>query len=198
MIPILLETERLVIKNETVEDFVKVHEYDFNYLMNIEGIFEFVKRDPDEVRSWFPDETENSPKKDSQENFLETSHYLIIYLKNNMEPIGNLGFDRNDLRIKSTMISCYVHPNHWGHGYMQEALIECMQYLFDNGFENIIYGYYEGNIKSQRLCEKIGFEPYKTQSEGNFLGNKSTVYENIMSKERFNQLYQNKNISKKI
>ena len=52
MMPIL-ETKRLTIKGGTIEDYVIVHEYDFNYLMNINGIFEYVKKDADEVRGWF-------------------------------------------------------------------------------------------------------------------------------------------------
>ena len=52
-----IETERLIIKHGEIEDYVKVHEFDFNYLENIDGIFKYVKRDPDEVRSWF----ENDP-----------------------------------------------------------------------------------------------------------------------------------------
>jgi hypothetical protein len=38
-----LETERLIIKAGTIEDYVIVHEYDFNYLMNIDGVFEYIK-----------------------------------------------------------------------------------------------------------------------------------------------------------
>ena len=75
---------------------------------------------------------------------------------------------------------------------MMEALIASMKYLFDIGFENIFYGYYDGNIKSQRLCEKVGFKPYKTEISGNFLGNDSLVYINIMSKEDFKKIYEKK------
>ena len=52
-----IETERLIIKHGEIEDYVKVHEFDFNYLENIDGIFEHVKRDPDEVRSWFANDS---------------------------------------------------------------------------------------------------------------------------------------------
>jgi hypothetical protein len=76
---------------------------------------------------------------------------------------------------------------------MKEALIKCMEYLFNNGFENIIYGYTEGNTKSQRLSKKLGFEPYKQFEEGNYLGNISTTYQTIMSKEKFFQSYSHQN-----
>lgn len=158
---LILETKRLIIKAGTIEDYVMVHEYDFNYLMNIEGIFEYVKRDSNEVRGWFSDGIENHHKKAKAKH----NYYFIVYLKETNTPIGDIGFDRNNEELKSTEISCYVHPNYWGHGYMKEALISCMEYLFNNGFENIIYEYYEGNKKSQRLCEKLGFEPYSQSKE---------------------------------
>lgn len=48
-----IETERLIINHGQIEDYVIVHEFDFNYLEDIDGNFKFVKREPDEVRSWF-------------------------------------------------------------------------------------------------------------------------------------------------
>lgn len=187
MMPII-ETKRLIIKAGIIEDYVKVHEYDFNYLMNIDGVFKYIKRDPNEVRGWFGNNIENFYKELNNKN-----HYnFIIYLKNNNTPIGNIGFDRNIEELKSTEISCYLHPTYWGNGYMQETIIGCMEYLFNNGFKNIIYGYYEGNKKSQRLCQKLGFEPYSKVKEGNYLGNISTLHKRIMSKEKFYQLYSNK------
>ena len=37
-----IETDRLILKDGTIEDWIKVHEYDFNYLMDINGIFKYV------------------------------------------------------------------------------------------------------------------------------------------------------------
>ena len=186
MMPIL-ETERLIIKAGTIEEYVIVHEYDFNYLMNIDGVFEYIKRDPNEVRGWFSSSIETFYKEIKTKN-----HYnFIVYLKNQEVPIGNISFDRNIEKIKSTEVACYLHPTYWGNAYTKEALIKCMEYLFNNGFKNIIYGYDEGNDKSQKLCKKLGFESYKQIEEANYLGNISTTYKTIMSKEKFYQLYPN-------
>ena len=192
MMPIL-ETERLLIKAGTIEDYVKVHEYDFNYLMNIDGIFEFVKREPDEVRGWFNNSIEEFYEKVKSKNH----YHFIVYLKDTQIPIGDIAFDRNDEKLKSTEISNYLHPNYWGNGYIKEALIKCMEYLFNHGFENIIYSYDFENKKSKSLCEKIGFEFKEKYQEVNFNGGKNTVYKNIMSKERFNELYMKKNYKSK-
>ena len=40
-----LKTNRLILKKGTYEDYVKVYEYDFTWLRNIAGEFEFVKYD---------------------------------------------------------------------------------------------------------------------------------------------------------
>ena len=43
----------------------------------------------------------------------------------------------------------------------------------------------------ERNCEKIGFIPYEQIKVKNFLGNECIEYRNIMSKERFDELYKN-------
>ena len=105
-----LETDRLVLRDENVEDMVRVHEYDFNYLMGIEGVFEFKKRDPEQIRSWFSEDSLENKEIDP----LKKQYYYSICLKEGMIPIGSLGFDRNDINMKSVEISCYIHPNYWG------------------------------------------------------------------------------------
>jgi len=44
-----LETNRLYIRNGTVEDFVKIYEYNFTKLEDIAGEFEYIKQDPKEI-----------------------------------------------------------------------------------------------------------------------------------------------------
>lgn len=187
---VIIETERLIIKHGEVEDYVKVHEFDFNYLEDIDGIFKYVKRDPDEVRSWFA--TVSSMEEHYKRLEKNKSYNFIIYIKNTLEPIGNTGFDRYNEELNGLEISCYIHPNYWGNGYVKEALISAMKYIYSLGFENIIYGYYEGNIKSKKNCEKLGFKPYEQIKVKNFLGNESIEYRNIMSKEEFYKLYKGK------
>ena len=73
-----------------------------------------------------------------------------------------------------------------------------MNYLFNNGFENIICGYSEGNIKSKKLNEKLGFIPYKTIEESWFKnGIPITDYKSIMNKSRFDKLYGQGSLEKK-
>ena len=181
IIPVL-QTERLILKKGSYEDYVKVYEYDFTRLRNIAGEFEFVKYDPEKLRGF-----ENYA--DEEENVLD----FIIYLKDNNEPIGNIVFDRYDENNKSLEISCNLHPNYWKKGYMTEAILSTMEYVFNNlDIDNIVYGYAEENFKSKGLSDKIGFKFYHDYIEHYKRIDKDIrIVNTIMSKEEFNKKYKN-------
>lgn len=192
MMPII-ESERLIINGGKLEDYVRVNEYDFNRLQDINGVFEYVKLDPNVVRSWF------EPFEEHMIEIEKKNHYsFIIYRKTDNEPVGMMGFDRNDEKLKSIETSVYVHPNYWGNGYMEEAMNAVMKYFFDNElFENIIYSYVDENKKSEKLCKKLGFQLFEIDTEcNNYDGSVSILYANSMSKDMFYELY-NKNINEK-
>lgn len=177
-----LETERLILKRGIQQDYFKVYEYDLTKLRGIAGEFEFVKQDLEKIEGFesYADETEDV-------------FDWIIYLKENGEPIGNIIADRANKQNNSIEISYNLHPNYWGNGYIPEATVEVMRYLFENEFDNIVCGYSEGNIKSKKVIEKIGFEPYKV-IKNSWIKNgiPITDYKLIMSKEKYNELYKNK------
>ena len=66
------------------------------------------------------------------------NHYqMIVCLKENNEPIANIGFDRNNIKNNSIQISCWLHPNYWKKGYMKEALVCAMDFIYKQGFDNM-------------------------------------------------------------
>ena len=177
-----LETKRLILKKGTYEDYKKVYVYDFTRLRNINGEFEFVKYDPENLRGF-----ENYA--DEEDNVLD----FIVFLKENNEPIGNITFDRYDKKNKFLEISANLHPTYWRQGYMTEAILKSIEYIFNNlDIDNIIYTYAEDNYKSKGLCDKIGFDFYSEQIEHYTRIDKDIKeIKTIMSKERFKQLYNN-------
>lgn len=179
-----LQTERLILKKGSYEDYVKVYEYDFTRLRNIAGEFEFVKYDPEKLRGF-------ETYVDEEENVLD----FIIYLKDNNQPIGNIVFDRYDEKNKSLEIACNLHPNYWKKGYMTEAILSTMEYVFNNlDIDNIVYGYVEENFKSKGLSEKLGFNFYYDYIEHYKRIDKDVrEIKTIMSKEEFNDKYKIKN-----
>ena len=190
MLDTKIETERIIISYGQIEDYIKVHEFDFNYLEDIDGEFKYIKKSPKEVRSWF---SNDSSIEEHYKRLEEKKIYdFIVYLKDKLEPIGNICFNRYNKENNSLEIACYIHPKYWGNGYAKEALISIMDYIYSLGFDNIVYGYEEENYKSKVLSEKIGFKPYKQLQVDTFLGNKTIGYIKIMSKEDYYNLYKNK------
>ena len=173
-----LQTERLILKRGSYEDYVKVYEYDFTRLRNIAGEFEFVKNDPEKLRGF-------EKYADEEENVLD----FIIYLRDNNKPIGNIILDRYDGKNKSLEISCNLHPNYWRNGYMTEAILSTMEYVFNNlDIDNIVYGYAEENFKSKGLSNKIGFKYYCDYIEHYSRIDKDVKeIKTIMSKSEFNK-----------
>lgn len=170
-----LSTPRLILKRGNSEDFKRVYEYDFRCLRDICGEFEYVKLDPSLIEG-----LENAADDEDTLNW-------ILYLKDTMTPIGDLVADRPIPELHAIELSFNLHPDYWGNGYMPEAVVCVMDYLFRVlHFENILCGYDEGNVKSKRLIEKLGFLPYKTTPNAWLKkGSPVTSYDFILSKEQF-------------
>ena len=175
----VLETERLILKMGTADDFEKVYEYDMRKLRNIAGEFEFVKYDTEQVRCFAE---------------LEPNTYdWVVYLKEDGTPIADIVADRERPEINSIELAFNTHPNYWRKGYTSEAIIKIMEFLFEKGYDNITCGYDEGNFKSKGIGEKLGFIPYETREHAwTKNGVPITSYDTIMSRERFNELYKSK------
>ncbi|MBQ8288900.1 MAG: GNAT family N-acetyltransferase [Clostridia bacterium] len=175
-----LSTEHLVLKRGTLEDFQKVYEYDFRKLRDICGEFAYVKLDPQLIKGF-----ETAADEEDTLNW-------ILYTKEDLLPIGDLVADRVNPELRAIELAFNLHPAYWGKGYMVEAVVEAMAHLFSLGFENILCGYDEGNVKSKRVIEKMGFEPYKT-TENAWMKNgvPITNYLCILSKENFERIYAN-------
>ncbi len=173
-----LESERLILKKGIFDDYRKVYEFDFTKLRDINGEFKFVKLEDKDILGF-----------DTYSSEYDCVYDWIIYLKNGM-PIGNIVADREDDNLHSIELSFNLHPNYWGCGYMKEACIIVMDYLFERGYSYVICGYSEGNIKSQKLNNKIGFEVYKVEKDSwEKDGQLITDYKTIISKDRFYELY---------
>ena len=79
----------------------------------------------------------------------------------------------------------------WGQGLIPEASREMLRYAFEDlGMNRIWCGYYDGNEKSRRVQEKLGFV-YQRKTEGievSQLGEIRTGHSNLMTKERWQKV----------
>lgn len=174
-----LKTERLVINKGDKNDFLKVYEYNFNKLQDVDGIFKLESNDLSNMEELF-----KGGMKKYYSN-IKKAHMFdwIIYL--NDLPIGNILTNEEDSDKKIIEVTSNIHPNYWGNGYMKEALTIVIEYLYSMGYENIVCGYLDGNIKAKKVLDKLGFKPYEILQDvyESEKGNKIDLYKTIMTKE---------------
>jgi len=191
-----LETERLILKKGSIEDYEKVFEYNFIFLRGIGGIFEYRKLSDGHIKKWYPEGIEKSHLK-SEENH---EFAYIIYLKDGT-PIGHIdASNENKDMDNSVELSFNLHPNYWGQGYIVEACTILMNHLFNIGYENILLGYEatdtDENYKSKRVSEKLGFEFLK-EKEPFFhpaLGIEVKSVLTVINKEKFRKMEETVNV----
>ena len=82
----------------------------------------------------------------------------------------------------------WIGKPYWGQGLIPEASRALLQYAFQElGMRAVWCGYYEGNEKSRRVQEKLGFV-YQHTTENLYLplmGERRTGHENLLTKERW-------------
>ena len=174
-----LKTKRLVIKRGIEEDFIKVYEYDFNKLQNVDGVFRLVKQDSKSIKELFKNGIDKYYDK------IKKAHMFDWIIYKDKTPIGNVLAMNEDKKSNAIELVFNIHPAYWGNGYMKEALEEVIEYLYKVGFDNIICTYYEGNKKAKRVLDKLGFKPFKISPDAikSTNGNLLDIYKLVMTKE---------------
>ncbi len=80
----------------------------------------------------------------------------------------------------------------WGKGYIPEAARALLRHGFEDlGMRAVWCGYYDGNIKSKRVQEKLGFVFHHTFSETPvpLLNEVRACHTNIMTREHWKEIY---------
>ena len=58
-------------------------------------------------------------------------------------------------------IGYVMNPKYWGQGLVPEAMTEVIRFAFEElELDHLWCGYYDGNDKSRRVQEKLGFTPW--------------------------------------
>ena len=85
----------------------------------------------------------------------------------------------------------WIGKPYWGQGLIPEACRELLHYAFTQlGMRAVWCGYYDGNEKSRKVQEKLGFVyRYTTENlELPLLGEYRTGHTNLMTKERWQKV----------
>ena len=105
------------------------------------------------------------------QTILKNSETYAVCLKEDNRAIGCVGLkigDATDLTEKEDEceIGYWLGKPFWGRGIIPEAAEELLRYGFESlGMKKIWCGYYDGNTKSRRVQEKLGFV-YQFTTEG--------------------------------
>ncbi len=132
---------------------------------------------------------------------IEHSHQVIcdvlmvpetyaIMLKETGLPIGSIGLHRKDLAEKADEMELgyWLGVPYWGHGLVPEAAQEILRHAFEDlNLARIWCGYYDGNEKSKRVQEKLGFKYQWTTEHAPVpqMGETRKGYVNLLRKEDY-------------
>lgn len=179
----MMETERLIMRPWQESDAAAMFRY---------------ASDPDigPIAGW--------PTHTSVENSLEIIRTVFsapetyaVVLKETNEPVGSCGIMFADglhtaeMRQGEAEIGYWIGKPYWGQGLIPEAVKKLLARCFNElHLDTVWCGYYEGNAKSKRVCEKCGFKFHHTNRDiVSPLGDKRTEHFYRMSKEDYNCLY---------
>ena len=152
-----LETDRLILRRWSETD--------------AESLFEYA-RDPDvgPVAGW-PPHKDKAESLDVIRNVLTGVECYAICEKGSGKAIGSIELKLNghtDMTDKDDEceLGYWIGKPFWGRGYMPEAVTELLRHGFETlGMTTIWCGYYDGNDKSKRVQEKVGFLYHHTCNE---------------------------------
>ena len=137
----------------------------------------------------WPPHTSVESSREIIKGILSASETYAVVLKETGEPVGSIGLKTHcDLAEEDdeAELGYWIGVPYWGQGLIPEAAREILRHGFEElGFERVWCGYYDGNMKSKRVQEKLGFVYHHT-TEGldvKLLNEKRTGHVNLLTKE---------------
>ncbi len=121
---------------------------------------------------------------------LSAPETYAVCLKENGMPIGSVGLHRNDIAEDDDEyeLGYWIGKPYWGQGLIPEASREILRYAFEElNMKRIWCGYYDGNLKSRRVQDKLGFVYHHTTEgiELDLLGEIRTGHVMLLTKENW-------------
>lgn len=175
----MIETERLILRPWKDSD--------------AESLFKYAK-DPEvgPIAGWPPHTSVENSREIIKTIFSAPETYAVV-LKETNEPIGCVGIMfSNSLHTASMKegeaeIGYWIGKPYWGQGFIPEAVRVLLWRCFNElDIETVWCGYYDGNFKSKRVCEKSGFKYHHTSYDiESPLGDKRTEHFYKMTKDEY-------------
>lgn len=150
-----IETERLILRRWTDED--------------VESLFEYAKNPNVGPMAGWPAHKSLEESKLVIANVLNGAECYAICEKGNNIAIGTVELnlkEHGDMTEKDDEceLGYWLGEPFWGRGYMPEAVEALLKRAFEElNMTTVWCGYYEGNQKSKRVQEKMGFVYHHAQ-----------------------------------
>ena len=171
-----LETQRLILRKWDVSDAEDMYRY---------------AKDPDigPIAGW-PVHNSVEESREIIKNVFTGEEAYAVCLKETERPVGAIelklhghsDFTNGDDECE---LGFWIGKPYWGRGLIPEASAEILRRAFEDlGMRKVWCAYYDGNEKSKRAQEKIGFK-YQWTSEGvdvPLMGEKRTGHVNAMTR----------------
>lgn len=143
----VLETERLILRPWEETDAAELYKY---------------AKDPrvGPIAGW-PVHTSVDNSRQIIREVLAVPETYAIVLKETGLPVGSIGLHHNDLARgdDEAELGYWLGVPYWGRGIVPEAARELLRHAFEDlRLERVWCGYYDGNEKSKRVQEKLGFQ----------------------------------------
>jgi RimJ/RimL family protein N-acetyltransferase len=123
--------------------------------------------------------------------FTNPENYAIC-LKESGEPIGTADLMFHYENKDECELGYWLGKPYWGQGIMPEACTLLLKRAFEDlNVSKVWCGYYQGNEKSKRVQEKLGFKYNRTDEnvKVSLLNEVRTNVVNLLTKEEWEQLY---------
>jgi RimJ/RimL family protein N-acetyltransferase len=149
--PTILTTKRLILRPWREEDAEELYKYASDLEVGPPA-------------GWQPHTSVENSREIIREVLSAPETYAVC-LRWTDKPIGSIGFHRNDLAEKDDEyeLGYWIGKPFWGQGLIPEASREMLRHAFEDlGMKRIWCGYYDGNDKSRRVQEKLGFVYHHT------------------------------------
>lgn len=178
----MIETERLILRPWQESEAAILYKY---------------ASDPDvgPIAGWNPHTSVENSREIILTVFASPETYAVV-LKKTGEPIGCCGImvanslHTAEMKHGEAEIGYWIGKPYWGQGLIPEAVKALLSRCFNElGLDAVWCGYYDGNLKSKRVCEKCGFKYYHTNNDVTSpLGDKRTEHFYKMTKEDYNTI----------
>lgn len=178
-----METERLILRKWAETDAASLYEYAKNPAIG-------------PIAGWPPHKSIEESKEVIQTVFNGAECYAICEKENDIA-IGAIELMLNghtDMteRDDECELGYWIGQPFWGRGYVPEAAAELLRRAFEDlGMTTVWCGYYDGNQKSKRVQEKLGFVFHHTCDEVPvpLLNEVRVGHTNVLTKEQWEKKY---------